>query len=289
MFWNDIFYEYNKRIDVVLDGILRDTKMNFEQGQQSECEMRESVAKPFIGEPEQSVREATRHHSYGVMRRQAYKTLKSLSSHQREKGYLLVDLGCGFGWHWADLAKEFPLIRFLLIDFSMANLLVSRSLMPFNDYPNVLCLQSDIVDIPIQHHSSDFCWSVQMLQHLQPVKRIAAFREILRIQKSGAGFYIAWLRSVPFLKFIYSILGKDYHLKGDIKGGRMFLQRFDEEIESEMKNIFTNYYLEYSETLFHPELKLIPYNSWIGYADIILGKTFIAQLFARQVEILGRC
>ena len=69
----------------------------------------------------------------------------------------------------------------------------------------------------------------------------------------------------------------------------MFLQRFDEEIKSEMGKIFTNHYLKYSETLFHPELKLIPYNSWIGYADIILGETFIAQLFARQVEIWGRC
>lgn len=71
--------------------------------------------------------------------------------------------------------------------------------------------------------------------------------------------------------------------------GRMYLQRFDEEIESEIKNIFINYHLQYSETLFHPELKLMPYNSWIVYADIILGETFIAPLFARQVEIWGRC
>lgn len=28
---------------------------------------------------------------------------------------------------------------------------------------------------------------------------------------------------------------------------------------------------------------------WIGYADIILGKMFMAPLVARQVEIWGKC
>ena len=112
--WANIFRGYDNWVEVISDGILRDTRLNFGEGQRSEYEMRESVAKPFIGEPKEAVREATRHHSYVVMRRKAYKVLKSLSFHQREKDYLLVDLGCGFGWHWADLAKEFPLIRFLL-------------------------------------------------------------------------------------------------------------------------------------------------------------------------------
>lgn len=63
MFWDDIFYGYNKWIDIVSDGILRDTRQNFGQGQQSELEMRESVAKHFIGEPEKALRGASRHHS----------------------------------------------------------------------------------------------------------------------------------------------------------------------------------------------------------------------------------
>ena len=83
--WTNIFCGYDNWVEVISDGILIDTRQNFGEGQRSEYEMRESVAKPFIGEPEQAVREATRHHSYVVMRRKAYKVLESLSFHQRKK------------------------------------------------------------------------------------------------------------------------------------------------------------------------------------------------------------
>lgn len=50
--WANIFCEYDNFIEVVSDGILRDTRQSFGERQQSEHEMRESVAKSFIGEPE---------------------------------------------------------------------------------------------------------------------------------------------------------------------------------------------------------------------------------------------
>ena len=176
--WADIFC--HNAVEIFSNGILRDIRQDFGQGQRAEYEMRESVAKHFIGKPEEALLEATHHHSYCVMRKKAYRAIKfMLSRQERQEDSLLVDLGCGFGWHWVDIAKIFPSIRFLMIDFSMANLLLCRSLMPFKDYPNVLCLHTDIMDIPLNERICDFCWSVQALQHLPPVKRIAVFKEIV--------------------------------------------------------------------------------------------------------------
>lgn len=212
--------------------------------------------------------------------------MESISRSITERNKLLVDLGCGFGWHWVDMARLYPSVKFLLVDFSISNLLVCRSIMPFKDYPNVLCFHADISSLPVRGGVSDFCWSVQVIQHLPEEKRKAAFEEIKRIQKPGAGFYVAWVRPVPLIRLAYSLLGRKYHVKGVMRD-EMFLQRFDDEIEADLKSFFKEYHLQYSETLFYPELKISPRSGLVEYLDMMIGKTFLAKWLARQTEIWG--
>jgi len=159
--------------------------------------------------------------------------------------------------------------------------------MPFVDYPNVFCLHADISNLPVRTGVSDFCWSVQVIQHLAHEKRKAAFEELKRIQKPGSEFFIAWVRNVPLIRLIYSLLGRKYHDKGFMRDG-MFLQRFDEEIKADLKYSFAEYHLQYSENLFYPELRISPRSELIACLDMMQGKTFIAKWLARQTEIWGR-
>lgn len=236
--WLEIFAN-GGRIDHFSEGIIRDVKLDIGKEQKSEHEMRESVANPYIDQPQKAIHVATGHHSRGVMLYRAKSVLESISRSITERNKLLVDLGCGFGWHWVDMARLYPSVKFLLVDFSISNLLVCRSIMPFKDYPNVLCFHADISSLPVRGGVSDFCWSVQVIQHLPEEKRKAAFEEIKRIQKPGAGSYVAWVRPVPLIRLVYSLLGRKYHVKGVMRDG-MFLQCFDDEIEADLKSFLRN-------------------------------------------------
>lgn len=284
--WQILIKGNENRLGSIADGILIDKKTTNNNGQDIERVMRESVAAPYIGNPGSAIKEASRHHSYGVMTARARDIVVDLERNCSGSP-LIMDLGCGFGWQWVDIAKQFPGVKFLLVDFAISNLLVCRSLMPYAEYSNVLCLQADISDMPLPDGVTDYCWSVQVLQHLPPVKRRDALKEIKRVQKAGAGLYIAWVRATPIIRAMYYLFGKRYHIKGELPDG-VFYQRFDAEIETEVRNVFSSCEIRYSETLFHPELRLRPDSILMGKADLALSSSPTAYLLARQAEIYGR-
>lgn len=274
--------------DLVIDsnGIVRDVEVRGGVGQESERQKRESAAAPFLRSSKQAVREAVRYHSRGVMRARARQVLEEMSESVLQTEAVLVDLGAGFGWHWVDLAREFSSVRFVLVDFAITNLLICRTLMPYHEYPNVLCIHSDISELPVEDFTVDYCWSVQVLQHLPPEKRRTVFHKISRLLKPHGRFYFGWLRSVPLVRSVYALFRKPYHEVGSTIGG-MYLQRFDEEIRGELSAEFGHVDLTLSETLFHPDLRWAPSSRIIGALDLWLGRTPVARLLARQVEIWG--
>ncbi len=275
-----------RKIEVDSSGIAWDRAFTGGGSQASELKRRDSIASKFLHSPKEAFREATRHHSNGVMRRRARQVLDELSGSGLGVERVLVDLGVGFGWHWQELAREFPSIKLVLVDFALSNLLLCRALMPFHEYPNVLCLHADIADLPLENHLVDYCWSVQAHQHLPPVKRRCAFKELKRIMKPSARFYLAWLRAVPLVKWVYWLLRKPYH-EGAQAGEGTYFQRYDETISQELRAEFGSFHLRYSEVLFHPDLAWSPSNRAMGAMDLWLSSALVAPFLARQVEIWG--
>ncbi|MDQ7822530.1 MAG: class I SAM-dependent methyltransferase [Candidatus Eremiobacteraeota bacterium] len=287
--WQKLFQkEQDSELSVIgySDGIMK-VKRTIEtsNGQELEHAIRDNVAMTFLeSDVDNAVDEAKNHHSNFVMKKKVNSIMRMLK-HSSGDESLLIDLGCGFGWHWVEAARENSRFRFLLVDFSLNNLLVARKLMPFDRYPNVLCLQSDILHLPIISHMADFIWSVQVMQHLPQDKRKRTLNEMKRIGKPLCRFYIAWIRSVPLIELIYSILRRKYHKKGILSSG-MFFQRYDREVEEEFNNLFS-VKKSYSEGLFHPELRLISKNNLVGIIDDLICSTFLGYLCARQIEIWG--
>ena len=146
-------------------GILIDSsfKGSLSLPQQAELELRENVGADLDRTEEELLKEASFHHCFPVMRGLTHDKVQEYASHPNS---LIVDIGTGWGWHWIEVAKNNPDKKFLLIDFSLNNLLICRKLMPFNQFPNVLCLQADATHLPLTAGISQLTWSVQVLQHL---------------------------------------------------------------------------------------------------------------------------
>jgi len=279
--WRDYFVDGDARLIWQVDGIVADRRV-MADGQAAELELRDSVAAPFLADRAAAVREATRHHARGPMLARA----EEIASAAGKDGVIL-DVGCGFGWHWIDLSLARPDLRFILLDFSAVNLRVCRNLMPFSRHPNVLCVQASALDLPLRDDIVSVAWTVQVLQHLHPEQRAMALREIDRVLRSEGEFYVAWLRPVPMMKAVFRLFGKRYHEAGETSYG-LYLDRFGPGIEAELREVFSSGHTSLSESLFHPELRLRPRNRWSGRIDAALSTSPLGSLLARQAEFRGR-
>ncbi|HSP16234.1 MAG TPA: class I SAM-dependent methyltransferase [Thermoanaerobaculia bacterium] len=198
----------------------------------------------------------------------------------------MVDLGCGFGWHWVEITAANPEIRFVLVDFALPNLQVCRNLMPVDSHPNVLCVQASILDLPIRNGAATLAWSVQVMQHIADPERTIAFREARRILKPRGAFYIAWVRAVPMMSFLSRLIARHYHQQGRTQQG-LYLDRFDDGIRDTLLGVFPSGRVTRSESLFHPELRLRPRANWVGTLDLAISRSPIGTLIARQAEFSG--
>lgn len=273
----------NGRLRYNEPGIIVDSHCVPAGGQEQEHQLRDDVARPYLRSREEAVREATRHHSKGVMLRRARQAVQLARAASPEP--VIVDLGCGFGWHWIDLAREHQDVRFLLVDFSMVNLHVVRNLMPFQSTPNVLCLQASIVDLPLKDAVASYVWTVQVLQHLHAQPRMAALAQVRRILMRGGGFYIAWLRTVPLIRTLRRLVGRSYHTSGMTPYG-LYLDRFTPGVAAEIRSILPEGVVSFSESLFHPDARFRAGS--LGAADLGLSATPLARLLARQAEVSGK-
>ncbi|HUP47636.1 MAG TPA: class I SAM-dependent methyltransferase [Thermoanaerobaculia bacterium] len=283
--WQALFADAG-RLHEVADGILADSRCRPAFAQKEEVDLRDAVAEPFFRSPGAAVAEAARHHSRGVMLRRAREQVARVTSRTAAGERIIVDLGCGFGWHWVDLSAENPTIRFVLIDFSMTNLRVCRTLMPVERHSNVLCVQASILDLPLREAVADLAWSVQVMQHMAGPERALALHGMKRLLKPGGAFYVAWLRDVPAVRALYALAAKRYHRRGRTPLG-LHLDRFDDSIRDELLAVFPSGRISRSESLFHPELRLRPPAVWIGGLDLALSGSPLGGLLARQAEFSG--
>jgi SAM-dependent methyltransferase len=251
-------------------------------GQEDEHRLRDAVATPYLESREAAIREATHHHSRAVMLQRASHAVRSAVTASAEP--VVVDLGCGFGWHWVALAAAHPGVRFVLVDFSLVNLRVARNLMPYDEYPNVVCVQASILDMPFADAVAHLAWSVQVMQHLQPQEVTLALEEMKRILAPGGAYYIAWVRPVPAIKVLRKLLGRGYHVSGRTPYG-LYLDRFTSPVRDRVLASLPEARIALSECLFHPELRVRA--GAFGSLDLLISRSPVGPLLARQAEVTG--
>ena len=131
----------------------------------------------------------------------------------------------------------------------------------------------------------DGVWSVQALQHIPnfelPVK------EIFRVLKPEGYFSNYSWNNVFWVRVIYQLFRKKYHVKGHVPN-RFWLARASEEQEKIIQTIFNNKIsIRYSEILFTPNLRFFApavENSFLGFID-----SYLSNNLGFFSSIAGQC
>ena len=247
-----------------------------ESDQKAEKRLREKVANIQIDDYLDSV---AKYHSIPVMDHEVKKYLGLMPF-----GSVILDIGGCWGWHWRDIKNIRPDVYIIIIDFVRSNLLHAKNVLGSLIGNQVELVHADATALPFSNEVIDGVWTVQSFQHIPSYT--SAFNESYRVLKKNGRFINYALHITPAIQFIYRILGKKYHLEGEIKGSFYFI-RANNKQKDELENIFSGeVHDKYSECLFNPDLKITFTGreySWIGILDYYLGKcSFISSMIARQ-------
>ena len=256
------------------DGIYSYEFKNIEQN--VEIKLRESVASHAY---QDYLHEISKHHSVPVMDREVKLFLNSIPQNG-----IIIDVGGGWGWHWRLVKNIRPDVIVIIVDFVRSNLIHAKNVL--GDYINkhIFLVHGDATSLIFDDNTFDGYWSVQTLQHIPNFQK--AINEAWRVLKPGGIFVNYSLNNQALVKLIYKILGRPYHIKGQVPDS-FYLARASHEQVKLIEKIFSNSCKRrYSEVIFSPELKIkFPgkEGSIIGKLDCLLSSyTPIFSWIARQ-------
>lgn len=233
------------------------------QDQADEAELRSSVASNSCKD---YLQEISKHHSIPVMDREVAHFLCSIP-----KNGLIVDVGGCWGWHWRHISSSRPDVTVFIVDFIRGNLIHAKSVLGQHIGRNVFLVHGDATSLIFSDNTFDGWWSVQTLQHIPDYKK--AISEAWRVLKVGGVFANYSLNSQALVKSVYRLIGRDYHIKGNIPGS-FYLARASREQLKQVEEVFFNKCrVRFSEVIFSPELKFASSgreNSFLGKLDSFL-------------------
>tara|TARA_Y100000590_G_scaffold399714_1_gene483239 strand:+ start:82 stop:924 length:843 start_codon:yes stop_codon:yes gene_type:complete len=225
-------------------------------------------------------KEISKNHSIRVMDNEIVRILKKVP-----KNGLILDLGGCWGWHWRNIILTRPDVKVFLLDFVMESLIHSKEILKNQVNNNIYLINSDINKLPFENKTFDLVWTVQALQHIPSFEN--ACKEAFRVLKNNGTFINYSFNSAFFIKWIYFLLRKKYHISGNFKG-EYFLERGSKKQENIIKKVFLNkIYKRYTENLFHPDLKINTGSekSIIGKLDSYLSSNFwLLKFISRQIS-----
>jgi len=216
----------------------------------------------------------SKYHSIEVMDHEIDKFAKNL-----KKNSVILDLGCGWCWHWRNISKIRPDIKIVAIDFVRENFEHAKKILTKNSLKQIYFINDDIHNINFKENIFDSVWTVQVLQHIPNLDKV--LKEVYRVLKPGGAIFNYHLNNSIFVK-INNLFFKNkknkkyYHLNRNLHSNKKLFEK-----------IFKNKIcLEFNEILFHPELKLFfgKKNSFISKIDSNLsGLGLFKSYLARQV------
>lgn len=205
---------------------------------------------------------------------------------------LLLDIGGCFGWHWRNLSKHRPDIGVVIVDFIRNNLRHAKNILADQIGATVILVHANALSLPFPtasagHRGFDGVWTVQTFQHIPNFEQ--ACMDACRVLAVG-GFFVCYsMQAVSWIRLLYRLLGKKYHISGLSKPGtgQMYLNRADKCQEQLISEVFkADVNVRYTECLFHPDVKITfpgKENSLVGKFDAWFGgSNCLNRLLARQ-------
>jgi len=242
----------------------------------TERQFRRELARQAFANP---LEEIAKNHSIPVMDSECRRFLRELPPNAS-----LLDIGGSWGWHWRKMDASAWSPRVTLLDFVPQNFKHAEVILGPIFHRSVLPIEGDAQNLPFEDNLFDAVWTVQTFQHIRDFDR--ACREAWRVLKPGGKFINYSLHAPVFLKLVYWICGKKFHLKGEVPG-RFYLRRADAEQKKTVETIFRGPVEErFTECLFHPDLRFTfsgKEGSLLGDLDAQLGAfPRLGSLIARQ-------
>ena len=245
-------------------------KKNFDlKNQNKEFKMRTDIANKNY---KNYFNEISKYHSIEVMDNEIVKFIKQL-----KKNSIVLDLGCGWCWHWREIHKIRPDITIVAIDFVRENFEHAKKILSKRTLRQFYFIHDDIHNINFKNNVFDSIWTVQVFQHIPNLVNV--LKEARRVLKVGGTLFNYQLNNSIFVKlknlfFSNKNIKKFYYLNRNLN-----------------LNLFSRIFkykalIEYNEILFHPELKLFlgKKNSLLSKIDSKLsGPGLLKSYFARQV------
>src|SRR6185295_15258069 len=103
------------------------------------------------------------------------------------RGALVLDGGCGMGRHARQIAPHAGQV--VALDFSRA---IDQAARNVGDFPNVSCIQADLLALPLVDDSFDFVYSLGVLHHLADTER-ALHGLVAKLKPGGRlRIYLYW-------------------------------------------------------------------------------------------------
>ncbi len=239
------------------------------QKQNIEFKMRKDIANKIY---KNYFDEISKYHSIEVMDHEIIKYAKQL-----KKNSIILDLGCGWCWHWRNIHKIRPDITIIAIDFVRENFEHAKKILSKRSLKQFYFINDDIHNINFNDNIFDSIWTVQVFQHIPNLTKV--LKEAHRVLKEGGTLFNYHLNDSIFvvlknLLFTNKNIKKYYYLNRNLN-----LNLFSKIFKSKAL-------IEYNEILFHPELRLFlgKKNSFLSKIDSKLsGPGLLKSYFARQV------
>ena len=247
-------------------------KKNFDlKNQNKEFKMRTDIANKNY---KNYLEEISKYHSIEVMDSEIIKFTKQLKSNS-----VVLDLGCGWCWHWRNIHKIRPDITIVAVDFIRENFEHAKKILSKSSLKQFYFINDDIHNINFKKNTFDSIWTVQVFQHIPNLNKV--LKEAQRVLKVGGSLFNYHLNNSIFvviknLLFSNTNIKKYYHLNRNLTSNKKLFS-----------NIFkSKVFIEYNEVLFHPELKFFfgNKNSFLSKIDSKLsGSGLLRSYLARQV------
>lgn len=224
------------------------------------------------------VSEVARHHCLPVMEALA----RDFRARFESKEWIL-DIGVGYGWHWADRSGVATVLG---IDMSIGNLRLAKRLTDGGHQVVLICC--DAASLPFRERIISGVWSVQTFQHFPRSALQAVLVELDRVLQAKFQIETHNLNPALFHRFLYRLFGKHFHRRG--KAEHMDLNRFSAaewmEVWSGFREGGAEITFGCSELFFHPDLRIRPRRYPVKLEQTLATwAPGLAALFARQVRM----
>jgi SAM-dependent methyltransferase len=222
--------------------------------------------------------EVGRHHAVAVMRRRAAEFAARLGQTN-----WLLDLGVGWGWHWADHRTGPTVVG---VDLSLRNLQIARRLL---GDARVVLVCADAAALPLRTGMMAGVWSVQTVQHLARAEFDRCQAELDRVLGVDAVLEVHTVHPAPLKRVLYRLVGRRLAEPSTTHDGRN-LARLPADAWARAWSAFrpghTTLAVGYSELFFHPDLGLRPrpypmrLETWLAdrapsVAGLIAGQSYV--------------